>query len=481
MTKLTGPILFAAAPLASAALAFITIPLLTWTMPVATIASFGLFQYASTVLLIVVTLGLDQAFLRAVSWSKAPSMLLRNCLIPTTAMLFVLVAIAWAISRTPYAANVFGAGASWMLPILCINIFLLTIHRFGAQQTRMDPKGGATYFLAELLLRVPLLTLLCLLAVQQVVVPPQVLYLALILGAALATMVHIFFNQKTWTGLSNTKSISGEQSTSQLLAFGVPLAVAGAIYWAMANIGVYITHWLHGPAAAAHLVVAVSIANVATIGQAVFSLLWLPVIYRRMDTELTVDFIGDNAQRVCVGASYFYVITVVIVHGMQHLLGPSFRDVGSLATALCVLPVLYTVSEVTFVGLMVKRNSGLALLATCFGLGAAIAANALLTSSLGASGAASAVSISALVFFLARSELAARAWQPIPRFKVYFGAVSIAVVGATAPHLSGNWGIVVLLILLPYFWMERSIFWRLANETVNLLRCWMLRSPNLMN
>jgi len=470
MKKPPNLVLFAAAPLLSAGLAFVMVPLMTWTMPVTTIASFGLFQYASTVLLIIVTLGLDQAFLRAISGSQAPSVLLLTCLIPSIAMLFLVGAVAWAISGTSLAANIFGADAEWVLPMLFINVFLLTIHRFGAQQTRMDKKGGAPYLLAELLLRIPLLTLLCFLAVQQAVAPPQWLYLSIIFGAALAGTVHIVFNQKTWIGMSVAKPIGGEQSTSQLLAFGLPLAVAGSIYWAMANIGVYLTQWLHGPTAAAQFVVAVSIANVATIGQAMFSLLWLPVIYPRMDTELTANFIGETAERVCVGAAFFYGITVAVVHGVQYLLGPSFRDVGSLAAAVCVLPVLYTVSEVTFVGLMVKRNSGLALLATSLGLLAAIAANALLTSSLGASGAASAISISALAFFFARSELAARAWQPIPRFRVYFGAVSIAAAGAAAPLLPQTASLATLLVLMPYLWLEKGVAFKLMRSLADTAR-----------
>jgi O-antigen/teichoic acid export membrane protein len=470
MKKPPSPVLFAVAPLASAALAFVMVPLMTWTMPVTTIASFGLFQYASAVLQIVVTLGLDQAFLRAISRSQAPSVLLRTCLIPSTAMMFLVGGVSWAISATPRAANIFGADSEWVLPMLCINVFILMIHRFGAQQTRMDEKGGAPYLLAELLLRIPLLTLLCFLALQQAVASPQWLYLAMIFGAALAATVHIVFNQKTWIGMRIAKPTDGEQSTSQLLAFGVPLAVAGSLYWAMANIGVYVTQWLHGPAAAAQLVVAVSIANVAAIGQAMFSLLWLPVIYRRMDTELTADFIGDTAERVCVGAAYFYGITFAVVHGVQYLLGPSFRDVGSLAAAVCVLPVLYTVSEVTFVGLMVNRNSGMALLATCLGLLTAIAATALLTSSHGASGAASAVSISALAFFFARSELAARAWQPIPRTRVYFGAASIAAAGAAAPLLPQTTSLATLLLLLPYLWLEKGVAFTLIRSLADTVR-----------
>ncbi len=470
MKKPPSPVLFAVAPLVSAALAFVIVPLMTWTLPATTIASFGLFQYASTVLLIIVSLGLDQAFLRSISGSQAPSLLLRRCLIPSIAMLFLVGSIAWAITGTSRAANILGVHTEWVLPMLFINVFLLMIHRLGAQQTRMDQSGGVPYLLSELLLRIPLFTLLCFLAVKQAVASLQWLYLAMILGGALAATAHVVFNQKTWLGIGITTSSAGEQSTSQLLAFGLPLAIAGSIYWAMANFGLYFTQWLHGSVAAAQLVVAVSIANVATIGQSMFSLLWLPVIYRRMDTELTADFISNTAERVCVGAAYFYVITVALVHGMQYLLGPSFRDVGSLAAAVCVLPVLYTVSEVTFVGMMVKRSSGLALLATCLGFLTAIAANVLLTPYLGAPGAASAVSISALAFFFARSELAARSWQPIPRFRIYFGAASIAATGALAALLPQTASLAALLLLIPYLWLEKGLAFLLVRSLAHTVR-----------
>lgn len=456
MRRIPDNFFFAASPLFSAGLAFLAVPLLTWTMPAETIANFGLFQYTSSVLLIFVTLGLDQAFLRALNSSREHSVLLRKCLAPVVVLLALIGVTVGFIREASFATDLYGSHADWIITTLWINVAFLALHRFAAQQTRMNMRGGFPYLMSELLLRIPILVVLGILAVQQKTGSFIWIISATLVGAALSALVLIIHNRTTWIGLWHARPNEGEQSTTQLLQFGAPLAVAGLMYWGIGNIGVYLTQWMHGPSEAARLVVATSVANMAAIGQAMFSLLWLPKVYRKIDTDLTPQDIELAAHRTCVGAALVYAAVVIALHGAQYLLGERYRDIAPQAAALCVLPVMFCISEVTMIGLMVKRRATMALSATAVGLATSALANIVLTIPLSGTGACMALTLAAFAFLSARTEFAARVWQPIRRRNLYFGATLIAVAGFVAPIIPSTFGPINLILLLPYFLLEKK-------------------------
>lgn len=461
--KPISTLMFTATPLLSAAIGFVTVPLMTWHMSAEVIAQFGLFQYASTAFLIIVTCGLDQAFLRELGSQRMPSGLLRNALLPSLGNIFLLSILMLIWSRSDKAFDIFGSNAPWLISLLVINVFFLLLHRFGAQQTRMRENGGLVFFLAELMSRAPLIIFFGILIIKPYEGLEIIPFIAVAIGVSLSAMVLIGANLKTWIGIFSNSSQS-PKSTVELYKFGLPLALAGLLYWGIGNTGAYVTQLFHGKEMTARLVVAISIANIATIGQSMFSLVWLPIVYRKLDNGLLPEDVSRISRIVCLGAALFFIAITFSLHFVQIYLGGQYRDVAQLATALCVLPILYTISEVTFVGLMVIRKAGAALIATAIGFIGSILANSLLTPTLGASGAVTAVPIAAIFFLVGRTEMAAKYWLTFSRKNMYFGASSIMLAGLTAPWLPVAWGPVSFIFLLPYLWSER----RLAFELITL-------------
>jgi O-antigen/teichoic acid export membrane protein len=436
---------------------------MTWHMPPEVIAQFGLFQYASTAFLIIVTCGLDQAFLRELATQRVPSGLLRNSLLPSLGMMFILSTLIFIWARSDNATDIFGRNAQWLISLLLINVFFLILHRFGGQQTRMKENGGLAYFLAEIVLRFPLIIFLCILIIEPYEGVESIPFVAVVTGAALSAMVLIASNYKTWAGIF-TNPTESSKSIVDLYKFGIPLALAGLLYWGIGNTGVFLTQKFHATEVTARLVVATSIANIATIVQAIFSLVWLPIVYRKIDNGLLPEEVSRIGRAICFVATLFFIGVVFALYFVQLFLGGQYRDIAQLATALCVLPILYTISEVTFVGLMMIRKSGAALFATAIGLSGSILANALLTPNLGASGAVTAVAIAAMLFLVGRTEMSAKYWFSFDRRNIYFGASSIMLAGIITTWLPTSLGPISLVILIPYLWIER----RLGLELVKL-------------
>jgi len=435
---------------------------MTWQMPPAVIAQFGLFQYSSSAFLIIVTCGLDQAFIRELASQRVPSGLLRNALIPCLCTMVILSILILIWSRSDKAVDIFGSNTPVLIFLLIINVFFLILNRFGGQQTRMRENGGLAFFFAEFMLRMPLILFLGILIIKPAINIGYLPFIAITIGTSLSAIVLISANFKTWIGLFSISSHSSK-STLDLFKFGLPLAIAGLLYWGIGNTGAYVTQIFHGTDVAARLVVAISIANIATIVQAMFSLVWLPIVYRKIDNGLLPEDVSKTARAVCLAAAILFILIIFSLHFMQIFLGEKYRDIAQIATALCVLPILYTISEVTFIGLMVIRKAGAALLATAIGFAGSILGNSILTPTLGASGAATAVSIAAMFFLVGRTEMAAKYWFPFARKNMYLGASSIMFVGLIAPWLPVSWGPASLIIMIPYLWIERRLAFKIVS------------------
>lgn len=452
----SSSVLFSASPVVSAGLALITVPLMTWTLSEQVIAEFGLFQYASTLLLLLVTCGMDQAFLRELSICQAPGALLRKCLVPCLAMLAITPIAIFFCSYLFQEYGTIRNMPSWLAPWLFINVGLMVAQRFSAQKARISQQGGA-YLLAETALKLPLALVLLGAFVMSESIPFDWPILLLVSGTALGSGVLVLRNRMLWRNLMIQRSDQTVPPLDQLIKFGFPLALASIMYWVLTNSGTYLTQILHGPADTARLVVATSLSNISGIGQAIFSLLWLPIIYRKLDEGVTPKYISHIARRVTLSAALAFSVIACVLFIAQHLLGEKFRDIAPIATAICVLPLLYTISEVTFVGLLVKRKASLAMLATFSALLASLLLNIILVPTLASTGVAVAIAISAFIFLVARTEFACRAWFPLSRKSIYIGGGSISFAGVLSVGLPPDLGPIAILSLLPYIFYERKL------------------------
>jgi len=107
----------------------------------------------------------------------------------------------------------------------------------------------------------------------------------------------------------------------QLIRFGIPLALDAVLYWGIASIGTYAIQWFYGPEAAAKLIVATSLANLAVVGQSIFALLWTPYVYKKLNRGLSPLDIENAARKTCVGAAGLLIIVVLAIHAVQYILG----------------------------------------------------------------------------------------------------------------------------------------------------------------
>ena len=118
-------------------------------------------------------------------------------------------------------------------------------------------------------------------------------------------------------------------------------------------------------------------------------------------------------------------------------------------------PLLYTLAEVTVIGLAIKRKSSFSLLASLCALFANLLLCLALVPDFGASGAVAANAAAYAVFLVARTEVSALFWRAPQRSLIYGvlffpvgGALISVIFSETLGHISRlYWGACLIFIL----------------------------------
>jgi len=170
-----------------------------------------------------------------------------------------------------------------------------------------------------------------------------------------------------------------------------------------------------------------SVAGIATIFQSIFSVIWAPVVYKwvALGADMSrVDRVARQAVAVVCGA---FVMFGIFSWTIDYILPRQYIEVKYLVLCSIAQPLLYTLSEVTCVGINITRRTMLSVWSTVAALVANLGLNLLLVPRFGASGAVIANAIAYLIFFVARTESSAFVWRRLPRMKMYSFTTAVVV------------------------------------------------------
>lgn len=457
-TDLVG---FALGPALNALLGLAVIPLMAWLYAPEDVARFGLFQLAINSLLLVATLGLDQAMVREFNETQDRSALLKNCLMP--GLLFIgglgLVALANVQSLTTLVYESPQASLGYLTIATAL---LLCTHRFAALLVRMRGRG-LLYSAADLLTKLAQLALMTLALWFEPLRQAPFLMLAYLVAFLLSTTLLAMSERAAWRdALAAPLKL---RAVKPLLAFGAPLVASGLAYWALTAAGSLFIKSVSTLGELAKYSVTISLSNAALLFQSIFVLVWTPIVYQWIADGIRTAAIEPVARCVLAYVCLFFVLAGLACGFLDHLLPAHYAQIGQLLPGCLVLPLLYTLSEVTGIGIAITRRTSLAIVVSLAALIACVAVNLLLTARFGAVGAATASAVAGLAFFLTRSELSARVWQPLLRVRLYGCATlltAVAILPAFRPDLTtpAFWLAAAALVVIAFRAdFRRSIDW----------------------
>ncbi len=419
---------FALGPLSSALISLILIPAMAWMYSVEDIGRYGLLQVIVSLLAMVMTLGLDQAYVREYHEADNRKALIIECLFPGMILLFLTAALAWYFQYIELlTTSLFEYESRSLSYLVVVCALLMYISRFLGLILRMQERGLA-YSFSQLLPK--LAFLLMLIIIFNFREEPDFIDLVICfsLSVALVTIILAINVRDEFKKICSL--IVNLSHLKYMLGYSVPLLISNVFFWALISIDKIFIQRLSNLEEVGLYSMAANFAGAALILQLVFSTIWAPVVYRWASEGVDTGKLDKVIRYVALVVWFVWVGVGLLSPLVTYALPATYSNVQYLIMAVISHPLLYLLSEASSVGIGITRKSYMALWTSIFALIVNAAFNWLLVPIYGAAGAGSALAISFLVYFIMKTELSRYVFGGISMVKVYIlvtALVSFAV------------------------------------------------------
>lgn len=451
--KLVG---FALGPVASAVFGLITVPAIAWAFSAEDVGRMNMLQITVSFCLLLLVLGLDQAYVREFHESRDRARLLKACFTPGF-LLLVIGCVGTLAFSSQLSLLLFGTANPVFYGITLVCVIAAFVSRFLSLILRMQERGLA-FSMSEVVPRGLLLVIvgcIVLLGVSRGFLQLQLAFLA---STTAVLLVYIWNTRKHWR-LAVVAQLDRHQVQS-LLKFGAPLIFSGLAYWGLVATSSIALRSLSSFAELGIYSVTMSFAGVAAIFQSIFSIVWAPIVYRWVAEGRDLSRVDSVARQALAVVFGIFVMCGIFSWLTDYVLPAQYGQVKYLVLCAIVQPLLYTLSEITCVGIGITRRTMLSVWGTLAALFTSVMLCLWLVPTHGAAGAVVANAIANVVFFVGRTEASAYAWRQFPRARIYvFVGLAVALSLATvalAPLLPFNYILVWLAMLPMGIWCFRN-------------------------
>ncbi len=450
---------FALGPISGAVLGFITLPITTWYFSQEDIGRLAMLNVVTSFSILLFSLGLDQAYVREYHETKSKPGLFKNTVIPGLLLLLIALGIILSFDNV-LSYWLFGIDSQLLNLLIATAVLSTFIARFLSLILRMNEQGIAysmSQLLPKLLLILFIISFIFFSADKSIVN----LVLANVTAGLFVCLIFGWNTRKEW--LSALKEEIDYSNLKDLLNFGVPLIFGGLAFWGLTATDKILLKELSDFEQLGLYSVSVSFAAAASIFQSIFTTVWAPIVYKWAASGEGLEKIHKVNRYVLLAVIILFCFAGLFSWLIALILPSNYSPVQWILIPCLGLPLLYTLSETTVVGIGVTRSSGLAMLAAFLAFIVNLFGNWWLIPSLGAVGAAVSTCLSFWVFFILRTEFAICVWRPIPRLALYSYS-SLLVTGAVVNSLYGEfyryqlatfW--LLILISVFYFFIEEFI------------------------
>lgn len=400
---------FSIGPVVGALFSFVTVPVTTYFINPEEYGKVSMFVLAQTVITVFLYLGMDQAYLRKYTEIQNKNVLLFNSLLLPCGVLFILEVILFFF-RKELSILLFGTAAdTYCVGMLMLILPFKLLEQFLLCKLRMEEKG-TLYSLFTILLKAFILvfSVAFLLLLDK---NYETVVLATTVSEIVVVLVLLFAN------LSNIrlkKAFFNKELLKELLMFGLPLVPAALIGWMLNSMDKIMLRTICGYAEVGLYSAAFKMVSVLSIVQQAFTLFWVPMAYRWKANGVSETDFSKVGKAVAGVMSFFLAGILLFKDVIVMILSSDYISSKFIMPFLLLYPVMYTVSEVTVLGIYFSKKSIYTIIVAAISSGVNIVLNLLLIPQIGAVGAAVATGIAYIIFFWVRTLISRRLWYSFP-------------------------------------------------------------------
>lgn len=414
---------FALGPLVAALLGLIALPAMAWIFSPEDLGRLSMLQITLSFSLLLLVLGLDQAYVREFHESTDRPLLLKSCFAPGFLLLCVGI-----ITTVPFAKKLtlwlFGEESLGFYVLTVVAIIATYISRFLSLILRMQERGLA-FSMSQIVPKALQLLLLAVVVWVEFARNFLALQLMVVASALAVVLIYLWSTRLQWRPAVVSRIEMGQMCN--LLRFGFPLALSGLAYWGLTATSTLVLRSQSSLAELGIYTVTSSFANAAAIFQSIFTIVWAPMVYKWLSKGVDMARVDVAARQALAVVCTIFVLAGSFSWLTDYLLPAHYINVKYMVLCAIAPPLLYTLSEVTSVGIGISRRTTLTVWVTLAALVCNLLLNWWLIPANGAAGAVIANALAYVVFFIARTEASAYAWRQFPRTKLYIFVLLLTV------------------------------------------------------
>lgn len=364
----------------------------------------SMFTLALNISVVLVMFGTDQSFVRFFYEEKEDnrSGLLYNCLfIPL--LLILIISIIIFVFRNQISLLLFDEENFILIIILIIGILFQTIYRYAGLVIRMQQKGNL-YSLLEILYRT--LSIVTLLVLYLMIGPNyEIIIYSTVINLVILTTYAVYKERKFWH-LRNAINNKLTNSKSDILGFGTPLVLTMMITWLFQSFDkIAIRQWSSFDELGLYAA-ALKITALVSVLQGTFSTFWTPVAYEKFEKEPDNKYFFEKMNRIITFVMLLVaILSIVGKDFIVLLLGKEYRETANIMPFLVFMPIMYTISETTVLGINFFKKPKWHILIASISCVINVIGNWMLVPKYGAIGASISTAFSYVVFFILRTQI----------------------------------------------------------------------------
>lgn len=382
---------------------FISSPIITRIISPEEMGKFSMFNTITNLLLLIVLLGIDQSYVRYYyeENEKNRGKLLINCVrIPLSITLLLGVIIL--IFYKPISEYIIEEQSLLISALIVIHIVGSIFSRFSLLQIRMKQRAKLYSFL-NVFMKIVYLILVGVLFIQY-----RNNYMTLILATVISniimTSVAITLERKEWFNISKATVL--RTKSKELIKYGAPFIFSMAVTWIFQSIDRVAIKEFCGYSELGLYSGAMNIIALLNACQGAFTTFWVPVAYERYSSNPNDKEFFTKVNKIVTFFMLVIAIGLITVKDIVVLLlGNEYRQAMFIFPYLVFMPIMYTISETTVLGINFKKKTKchiyIAVIAAIFN----IIGNIILVPKYGAIGASVSTGLAYIVFFIARTIL----------------------------------------------------------------------------
>lgn len=413
---------FSVGPIVAALISFINVPLITHFISADEYGRTSMFLLAQGTVSMIMYLGMDQAFVREYHFIDDKSKLMNNAIILPLIMVTVvdigIIAFRNEISWLLYDSS------EEIYPVMALAVLLpfLVLQNFSLLKIRMDERGLYYSFFTILCKALTLVITIVLFLLYECSFR-SVIY-AIALGEAINGVLLLIL---VLGKMDFRINLLDKALIKRMLKFGLPLIPASILTWVLASTDKIMIRTLCDYSELGLYTAAFKIAAALGVLQTCFTLFWPPIAYRWYAEEKDNSAFNAIIELVNLGMISLCLIILMLKGVVPVLLGSNYYEAMFIFPFLLLYPVMYTMSEVTAVGIGFKRKTGYMIVVTAVAGAINIILNFTLIPIFEAKGAALATGVSYVVFYWVRTLISRRLWWDFPINKMVLYSVLLCI------------------------------------------------------